>query len=460
MINKLLKPLGYKIVKAFSWMSRGWTSLLIGSFGNAAKENVNNDTALKVSTVYSAIRNISEDIAKLPLKVYRKEGDSRYEVPEHRLYRLLQYQPNPDMTAISFRESQTAQMIGWGNAFSEITRDTDGSVTGLFPLRPDKVVLERDNMGTLYRITTEDGQHYYLPPERVLHTHGLGFDGLLGYNIIQYMAESIGAAIGMDKFSSSFFGNGLHQSGNLEHPSNLSQPAQERLASQLEKRHAGAGNAHRILVLEEGMKFTSNSIDPEAAQMIETRQFTVSEFCRWLRIPPHKVADLSRATFANIEQQNIDYVTDSLTAWAERWEQEIWRKLFTDEEKQQGYYVEHNFDALLRGDIQTRYTAYSQLWDRGTLSINEIRAKENMNPIDGGDKHYVPLNYTTIEDGGLSESVQEDVSERIVNNQMVSIKSAIDKHGKDFDLNKYIEQYQTKQKKYIQSVISPYMRIK
>jgi HK97 family phage portal protein len=458
MINKLLKYIGFKLVRMSSWMSTGWHTLS-GTFSNAAKEQVTNETALTVSTVYAAIRNISEDIAKLPLKVYRKEGNRRIEVPDHRLNYVLNYKPNEEMTAMSYRETGNAHAMGWGNHYAEILRNRIGEPSGLVPIKPSRVSVKRESSGIYYDVMTDEGTKRTFSGRDIFHLHGLGFDGLMGYNIIQQMAQSVGGAIATEKMSSAFFGNGMHASGHLEHPNNLSPEAQRRLADQLERIHGGAGNAYKTLVLEEGMKYTKDLVDPKASQMIETRQFTVSEFCRWLRIPPHKVADLSRATFSNIEQQNIDYVIDCLLGWAKRWEQCVFWKLFTDEEKQQGYYVEHEFAALLRGDINTRYDAYSKLWDRGVLSPNEIRAFENMNPIKGGDNHYIPLNYTTIEAGGqLSQNVTTDMTNRIIKSMSDPLYAAIKKHGNDFDYNKFIEQHEDKQRKYIGSMLAQYVR--
>ncbi len=457
MIQKILQKFGYMLVKASATAEAAWNTLTFGSFANAAKEKVNNSSALTVSTVYAAIRNISEDIAKLPLKVYKKDGKYRYEQSAHPAALALQYNPHEDMTAMGLKECLTAQALGWGNAYAEIRRDVEGKFIGLSPLRPDSVRLYRNDDGKLiYEVRSKDNSaYYYLWQHEVFHLHGLGGDGISGYNVIMYMAQSIGSAIAMDKFSGAFFGNGLNAGGHLEHPQNLSTEAQQRLKKQMQDQLQGADNAFNLMVLEEGMKFAKNVIDPKASQMIETRQFTVSEFCRWLRIPPHKVADLSRATFSNIEQQNIDYVTDSLMGWMERWEQELWRKVLTPQEQREGYYFEIVVDGLLRGDVKTRYEAYSQLWDRGVLSINEIRAKENMNPITGGDTYFVPLNFSPLGSQQQVNGVVEDAVKRIVRHRNEAIKSAKDKHGDDFNMATFMEHFNQKHEKYTQSVLNP-----
>jgi len=453
MINKLLSLFGRKLVNLTN-SERGWN---IMSFGNTSKEKVNNDTALTVSTFYAIIRNISEDIAKLPLNIYRKEGAYRYEETGHPISLLLNYKPNDDMTAMSFRESRNAQMMGWGNGFAFIERYTDGTVKALWPLRPDRVKLKEANSGQIYyEVTDEKGSVKNEWPENIFHGKGLGASAYWGYNIAALASQSIGAGIAIDKFAGSYFGNGLHPSGNLEHPSTLSGEAQKRLKDQFEKQLQGSGNAHGLLVLEEGMKFSQNFIDPKASQLIETRQFSVSEFCRWLRIPPHKVADLSRATFSNIEQQNIDYVTDSLLGWCKRWELEVWSKLLTEKEKRDGYFARHVVEYLLRGDIQTRYNAYSQLWDRGILCANEIRAKEDMNPIDGGDKYFIPLNYTTIEKAGQDDAVVDDIANRLSKAEIAELEKHVpyaDENPSAF--KEWMDGFYRKHREYIGNAIRP-----
>lgn len=461
LFDKVAGLFGYVKINAVAHGDIGWHGMVTNGFGNAAKEKVTNETALTVSTLFACVRNVSEDIGKMPLKVYRKEGEYRHEEANHPAARILQYQPNPEMTAISFREAQNAQMMGWGNAYAEIQFDLDGKPQSLWPLRPDRITMYRED-GTnhvFYRILNDGGGAVDLWAENVLHLHGLGFDGIKGYNIIQYASQLIGAAIGTDKFAGSFFPNGLHQSGILIHPENLSAEAQKRLKNQLSAEYGGGDNANKTLVLEEGMSFVPTSVDPKASQMIETRQFTVSEFCRWMRVPPHKVADLSRATFSNIEEQNIDYVQDGLLGWCERWEQALWWKLLTPAEKNAGYYFEHVVEGLLRGNVKARYEAYSQLWDRGVITINEIRAKENMNPVDGGDVHYVPLNFAPLGSSSSDtavNSIANDIAKRLASRETKEL-AKYTKHAAE-DMGKFherIKEFYERHDKYISDAIIP-----
>lgn len=456
---------------AITSSSQGWSTFISGLFKNTSKEKVNNQTALTISTVYATIRNVSEDIAKIPLKLYRKEGASRFEITDDPLARLVSFQPNPDMDAMSFRETLNAHAMGWGNGYAEIQRDLAGKPIALWPLRPDrvKVYREKGTQKVFYRVSTKEGHQVDIWAVDIFHLHGLGYDGLVGYNIIALAAQSIGSAIAMDKFSGAFFGNGMHQSGTLRHPGNLTEKAQERLKSQLESQHQTAEKSHQVLVLEEGMEFKPNSIDPKASQMLETRRFSVTDFCRWMRVPPHKVADLSKSSFSNIEEQNIDYVQDGLTGWLKRWELALWSKLLTPAQQNAGLFFEHSVNGLLRGNIKGRTEAYKTFWDRGIMSINEIRALENLNPIEGGNAHFVPMNFTKLEDAGNNNgqaagnnskagrnAVVNDIAARLASREIKELEKRV-KHAAD-DLPRFkswLIEFYDKHDQYIIDAILP-----
>ncbi len=252
-IDKLSSYVFQKIAAAIPVTSdRGWYPAFL-NFPNAAKERINNDTALGIAAVFGCIRNISEDTGRLPLKVYRKEGRNKIEQPDHPIYNLLQFQPNPEMTAMNFRETLTAHRLGWGNGYAEIQRNLAGEPVALWPLRPDRVTIYRDKSRRIfYRVTNEKGGEVDIWAEDILHMPGLGFDGIKGYNTIQIARESMGAAMAAERFGAAFFGNGCHAGGNLKHPQNLSKEAAGRLKIQIADQVSGM-NKHKILVLEEGM---------------------------------------------------------------------------------------------------------------------------------------------------------------------------------------------------------------
>ncbi len=382
-------------------------------------ENVSYGNALTISTVFACVNVISQDTAKVPFYSFQKT-DKGKERQNNKISHLLNFRPNPLMSSMDFRQTLTAHCLTYGNGYAEIQRDINNEITALWILPPDKVkpVFNEENK-LIYEIHSH-GRISYLYPEEIIHIKGLGFDGFQGYSVIAYASQSLGSALAQDKYAGSFFGNGASMGGFLEHPGNITDKAQKNLLESVERRHLGADKAHRLLLLEEGMKFNQASISPEDSQLLQSRQFSISEICRWFRVPPHKVSDLSKATFSNIEQQSLEYVCDTLTAWFKRWEQELWFKLFDDEEKEQGYYVEHVIEGLLRGDIGARYSAYATARQWGWLSVNDIREKENMNHIEGGDKYLVPLNMVDANTVNTEETTEEDLTGEKINKLSLS----------------------------------------
>lgn len=385
----------------------GWfVDWVQGGSSTTSGIRINNNNALQIAAVFACIDCISADVAKLPLHIYKRDGKYRRKKYEHRLHNLLSYQPNPEMTAIDFRQALTAHVLGWGNAYAEKQFDSRGNIIALWPLRPDRIKPFRDDNKKLwYEATTDTGNRVYFPSHEILHIHGLSFDGIVGYNVVHQARESIGFAKATEKFGATWFGNGAHPSGTLEHPQVMSEKAQNRFQKGLE-RYKG-DKANKLLVLEEGMKFKAITIAPEESQFLETRKFTIPEICRWFRMKPHKIADLERATFTNIEHQNLEYVMDTLSTWFVRWEQAVWSKLFTQAEQQAGFYVKHNANAIIRGDIKTRYEAFHLAINDGWLSRNEARELEDMNPVNGLDDFLLPLNMETLDRNAKIRQLEE-----------------------------------------------------
>lgn len=373
--------------------------------------SLNENSALTYSAVWAAVSLLAGDIASLPLILYKRLPDGgRERFTSHPLYRLLHDEPNPEMASMPFRECLTAHLLTWGNAYAEIERDAAGRPVALWPLTPDRVAPLRTPAGTLtYRVSNPTGTDTFLRPADVLHVPGLGYDGTVGYSVVAKARESLGLGLAAERFGASFYGNGATFGGVLAHPGKLSDVALKHLRESIESRHQGVDKAHRFLMLEEGMSYTSLGIPPEDSQFLETRQFQVEEVARWFSVPPHKIGYLKYATYSNIEHQGIDYLTSSLRRWLVRWEQEINRKLIAASERRQQY-VEHLTDAILRGDIQSRYAAYAIARQWGWMSVNDIRERENMNPLpdDEGQMYLVPLNMSPAD--RLDEIIDKQVA--------------------------------------------------
>ncbi len=382
------------------------TNWALGSVTQAGVR-VNPQSAMGLSAYYACLRNISEDIGKLPLLTYRRlvpRGKER--LPQHWAYGLLHDAPNDDMTAMTFRETLTHHALAWGNGYAEIVRDGGGIPRELYPIHPSRVCLRRDEQRRLvYDIYGTDGiystagvnaQVVRLRQENMLHVKGLGNDGYEGYSVLRLAAESLGLTLAAQTFGAAFFGNGASLGGVLEHPKTLSPEGQKLLRESWQSVYGGSWNAGKTAILEEGMTYRRLGIPPEEAQFLETRQFQVREVCRWFRMPPHKIQDLADAKYANIEQQALEYVVDTLMPWLVRWEQELKRKLFEDKPD---VFAEHLILGLLRGDQAARAAYMKELFGMAMLSPNDGRELENMNPIGpGGDKYFIASNnYTPID---------------------------------------------------------------
>ncbi len=360
---------------------------------------MNENKAMQSTAVLACVRILSETLANLPLLVYRRLGQGRERAKEHSLYKLLMTQPNPEMTAFTFKETMMAHLLLWGNCYAEIEFDQNGKIIALWPIPPNMVdVIRTPRMEKAYRIYMPNGGGTKtLPDYAILHIPGLGFDGQKGFSVIQMNKRAIELTQSAEIFGNKFFKNGTHTGGVLEYPDELSDVAYERLKKSFEKEYEGLERSHRVLILEQGAKFNKISVPPNDAQFLETRRFQISEIARMFRVPPHMLADLDRATFSNIEHQSIEFVVHTVTPWLKRWEQAIQVKLLRESE-QDDYYAEFLVDALLRGDSASRSEFYTKMFNMGVMSQNEIRALENMNPIEGGDVHFVPLNMVPIED--------------------------------------------------------------
>ena len=384
--------------------------------GTASGKYVTERSAMQMTAVYCCVRILSEAVASLPLQFYRYTDDGGKEkAVEHPLYFLLHDEPNPEMTSFIFRETLMTHLLLWGNAYSQIIRNGKGEVVALYPLMPDRMKVDRDEHGRLYyeytvydsddvdgrKGTNKVGRTVRLQPHDVLHIPGLGFDGLVGYSPIAMAKNAIGLAIATEEYGSKFFANGAAPSGVLEHPGTIKDPSKVRESWQAT--FGGSGNANKIAVLEEGMKYTPISISPEQAQFLETRKFQIDEIARIFRVPPHMIGDLEKSSFNNIEQQSLEFVKYTLDPWVSRWEQAMVRALLTPDEKKK-YFFKFNVDGLLRGDYQSRMNGYATARQNGWMSANDIRELENLDRIpaeQGGDLYLINGNMTKLEDAGI-----------------------------------------------------------
>jgi len=366
------------------------------SYGTASGQNVSPELAMRLAAVYACVRVCAETIASLPLIVYRRLPDGGKErATDHPLYEVLHDRPNQWQTSLEWVEMNQAHQELRGNSFNIIQSGPRGAIDALIPIHPDRVQVFRLPNGRLrYQVRdwyTGELQNY--AQEEIFHLRGMSSDGMLGMSTVSLARETIGVGLAQQEYAARFLENDAQPRGVLEHPQTMSEEAYKRAKKSFQESQTGA-NRHKTAILEEGMKYTAIALNNKDSQFLEAREFTRAEIASLFRVPPHKIGDLTKATFSNIEQQSIEFATDCVRPRAVRWEKRINIDLIdpldldTDE-----YFCEFLLDGLLRGDMKSRYQSYMQGRNAGFLSVNDIRRMENLNPIGAdGDEYLRPLN--------------------------------------------------------------------
>lgn len=362
---------------------------------------VNPHSALTHPTVYSCVKVISETLSMLPLILYKRgtADDEKMRASDHPLYLLLKKTPNPRQTSLEFREMMTGHYLLRGNAYAQIIRSRDGKVHSLWPLHPGKMqVIANRNEATgeveiIYKYALNDLKTILFASEEILHLKGPSDDGLVGRTPIDCFRDTIGLGMTMGTYQANFYANSASPSGILSLPAGktLSPKAKDRLREDWKKKFSGTYQSNNIAVLEEGVTWQQIGMTSTDAEFVESEKMNDLKIARCFRMPPHKIGILDRATFSNIEHQGTEFYTDTMLPHLKRWEQVIDRDLLRGE-KPDKYFAEFLVDAILRGDTITRYRSYAIGRQWGWLSANDIRKKENMNPIEGGDIYLQPLN--------------------------------------------------------------------
>lgn len=354
------------------------------------------DKALTLTSVWNAIRLLSESVSSLPISVYRKENNGdKVEDVNNRIYNLIKFKPNNFQNKITFFEYVMYSVLTDGNAYVQIVRDNSANPVQLIPLNPDYVNIFIKDNELFYQM---DGGSV-LDSADVLHIKLITDDGIEGLSPIDQCAKAINWNLSIEEFGSTFFKNGAKPSSVLSTDRALSETAIARLKDSFNSSYAKLKSSNSTIILEEGLTFKPISISPEQAQFLASRQFGIEEIARIFNIPPHMLKDLSKSSFNNIEMQSQEYVTYTLMPYLTRIEQEMNLKLFRTNELGKTF-VEFNVNGLLRGDVKTRNEAYKTAIQNGYMSINEVRQKENLNSIEGGDQHFIQMNMTTIENIG------------------------------------------------------------
>lgn len=351
------------------------------------------DGALRVSAVYSCVRVIAETVASIPLLTYRRTSSGAKErAVDDELYTLLHISPNSEQTSMEWREQMLAHLLLRGNAYNRIVRN-GRSIVELVPLDPSEIVVQSNDGGAItgYRYRSRET----FVPSDILHVRGLSTDGVTGRSVLTDAADTFSAAKAAQEYGRRVLENDATPSVLLRHPETLDEEASKRLKESWEQMFSGPRNAGRTAVLEEGMSVEKIQMTAEDLQFLDTRRLQRQEIAALFRVPPHMIGDLSSSSYSNIEQQAIEFVTHCLRPWCVRIEQALWKKLLTPAQRRDLFF-EFLLDGLVRGDLQSRYTAYQIGRQAGFLSVNDIRSFENLNPVAGGDRYLEPLNMQPV----------------------------------------------------------------
>jgi HK97 family phage portal protein len=384
-------------------------SILSGGMPAWSGESVNVNSALNHSVVFACNRMVSESIGFLPAILMQESRDSKRVATEHPMYRAMKMAPNDEITAQCFSEMLTSHCLLRGDGYAQIIRRSgSGEAIELRPLAPEGVKPDREKAGKkrLVYVVSETGiqdRAYAVEPGKphdILHIRGLGWNGINGFSVITVGRQSIGTAIAAEHNVANFWRNGGRVPYNLKLSTKFKDRQDaDRFRADWQETYSVPG---RVPILEPWLDYQQTGLSMVDAQALETRQWTVSEICRWFGVSPHLVFDLSRATFSNIEHLALEFVKMTLAPWLTRWEQNFWRCVLTPEEKAKGFYLKHNINAILRGDFKTRMEGYASALQNGHVSVDEVRELEDRDKLPNGigGHYHIQTNMGTLKRDG------------------------------------------------------------
>ncbi|MEC3756593.1 phage portal protein [Bacillus halotolerans] len=371
-----------------------WIVDMFGGSKTASGERVSEATALVHPDVFSCVNVLSDDIAKLSIHTFQKVNGNIESGMHHPIASLLYLKPNQYMTAFTWKKLMMTHVCTWGNGYSYLKPDKNGFITDLLPLNPAHTHPYVDpNTGILWYESIINSKRVELYADEVLHFKGMTEDGINGKSPIGVIREQVGAQSAATKFNAKLYKNDATPRGILKVPTLLEEGAKDRARREWDRVNAG----RNIAIIDAGLDYQSISMPLQEAQFVESMKFNKAQIASIFKVPLHKINELDRATFSNIEHQSIEYVKNTLQPWLVSFEQEFITKLFTDDDIKKGYYTKFNVNSELRGDAKSRAEYYEIMERISGLNINEIRALEERNAIENGDRHLVSLNYTFLD---------------------------------------------------------------
>lgn len=374
------------------------------------------DKIIRLSTVWACVRLLSESVSTLPLKIYERQADGSRKLAQNNLaYQILCRRPNPEMTPSRFMLMIVASICLRGNAFVE-KFFIGNKLVSMVPLLPQKMVVKRLDSGKLQYTYTENGVPRIIPVDMMMHIRGFGLDGVCGMMPTMAGVDVFGAAMSVDEAAAKIFENGLQSTGFLSSKTALNKEQRERLRQNLQS-FIGSKNAGKLMVLENELTYQNVTMNPEAAQLLESRSFSIEEICRWFRVPPFMVGHTTKQSSwaSSLEGMNMLFLTHTLRPLLVNIEQEISRCLLNSDED---LFAEFSVEGLLRADSAGRAAYYTSALQNGWMSRNDVRRLENMPPIEGGDIYTVQLNLTQLKNLESSNPAVQALALRELHNHV------------------------------------------
>lgn len=373
-----------------------------GVSGVYGGEPVTQSSTLGLSAVWSCVNLISGTISSLPFPVYRTNSDGwRDSYDQHPLYHVLNGKPNSEQVALDFWDFMCISLELHGNAFARIER-IDGRVVALWPIKPDAITVKRRADGVIEYRWTEGGQSRFGTEDNIFHIRGIGGDPLGGMSPLQFGRKTFSGALSADRAASLMFANGMRPSGIVTFKEWLTPEQREISERRLTEKYVGAQNSGKPFIAEGGMTYEAISVSPVDAQMLESRNFSVEEICRFFGVPPVLIGHAGGTTAwpTSVEQQQLIFQTFTLRRRLKRIEQAVKYQLMTPDDRARSIVAEFNIEGLLRGDSASRATFYESGLRNGWLMINEVRGLENKPRVNGGDTPRTQMQNVPITDAG------------------------------------------------------------
>lgn len=390
--------------------NNGWIEYLEGK-GYA----INDTKALKVAVVIRCADVVAKTMASLGCHLYKESKNGKERAKDHDLYKILRYMPNSETTAYEFWHMYVFNLMLTHGAYAKIVRNRNGFITALYniPSRNVSLLRNRTTNERYIDITYRNGVSERLYEGEFMYTPGIRFsDDEDPEDFIRIASDVLGLTVNLNNYAKDYFENGANMGGFITYPAGIDEDAFRKFKDDWGKAYSGVMNAHKWALLEGGFTATKMESNPEHSQALESRHFQVLEVCRIMGVPPHKVFELDRATYSNIESQNIEYVQETIDPMDERITQTIFKDLLSKKEQKE-YYAKFNLNTLLRGDTVARTNYYNSMRQNGILNANEIRQLEELNNIEdkaGGNEYFIngnmlPLNAAML---NLPRSAQQN----------------------------------------------------